>query len=237
MSFSDFCVFTYDGVPTHDGVANVCAFFYDGVGHYYRALDIGIFTYCDGAEQNGIFDRSVYHRSLGNQRRFHFGRIGNIVRRLSGVTAVYLPLLVLEVEPSVSVENIHIRFPKRGNGSYVLPIAVELIRYHLLIVGKHFRDYVFTEIVFRRLIRFVLDEVFAEFFPGEDIYTHRSLCALGLLGFFLKFVNLALFVEIHNSETRRLLDGYVEHRYRAIGVLLFVHVKHCRIIHFINVVA
>ena len=73
--------------------------------------------------------------------------------------------------------------------------------------------------------------------PIEDIDTHGSEIALGMLRLLLKFHDLAcLRIGIHDTEAAGFPHGNLDNRNRSIRVVLSVAFQHLRVIHLIDVV-
>ena len=87
------------------------------------------------------------------------------------------------------------------------------------------------------LILLISDKIFLKLFPGENIHAHRGLGGLRMSGLFLKFIDMAVLVCVHYSETGGFLEADIKHGNGAIGLGLFMKIYHFGIIHFINVVA
>ena len=144
---------------------------------------------------------------------------------------------VLEVEGDVGIEQIHVSFPKAVDGSDVLPVALEGIGEHSLARREHGGKHVLAEVVAGAFLHFVLCEVLAQLLPAEDVDTHGSVCALGMLGLLVKLIDFAVLMSVENAEARGFLERNVDYRDGAGGVLLLVVLEHLVVVHLVDVVA
>ena len=133
-------------------------------------------------------------------------------------------------------QQIHVGFPKARDGSDVFPIALKGIGIHLFTCGQHGGDDVFTEIVGGIGIGIVGLQILHQFLAVEDIDTHGSLGAVGLLGLFTELVNGIILIGAHDTEAACLLDRHVDNGDGAIGAHLLMIAEHLGIVHLIDVV-
>ena len=83
----------------------------------------------------------------------------------------------------------------------------------------------------------IRNQELAKLLPVEDIDTHGSQIALGLFRFFLKFVDHAVFIGIHDTEAAGFPHGHFDHGDGSIRLVFFMVVQHLGIIHLIDVVS
>ena len=140
------------------------------------------------------------------------------------------PRLVRQVQTGFRREHIHVGIPERGEGTYVLPVALEAEG------RQHLGDDILAKVIFGTRIRLILREVAPQRFPGEHIDAHGCQIALGLAGFFGKLGDHILPIHRHDAEAAGLLPGDLHNGNGAGGVRFLVTAEHFGIIHLIDVV-
>ena len=184
-----------------------------------------------------MLHRAVDFRAFRNQRIAHNSALGDVVRRKARILGVDAPLLIVQVNRHGHAEQVHVRFPQGLNRADVLPVALEVVCHHNLLVVQHRGDDVLAEVVGGCLVCLVRGQVRAELRPREDVNAHGRLVGLGLLGLFFKFNNVVVRVRIHDAEAARFFPRHRAHSNRRIRAFADVVLQHGVVVHLINMVA
>ena len=166
------CALADDAVLTDDGILDDRTLLDDGVRHDDTVADNSALFNNNACEQH----REVYHAvdlaALCYHGVLNLAGGACVMRRHYRVSGVDLPVVVQQIERNLRVKDIHVSFPQGVDGSNVLPVTIEVVRYHLFLVLEHCGDYVLTEILGCALVVFVVNKVLAELGPCEHINTH-----------------------------------------------------------------
>ena len=158
------------------------------------------------------------------------------MRGLYGALGPYRPVGVVEVYES-GREHVHIGVPEADDGADVAPVTGEAVGPHPLPVCEHLGDDVLAEVLGGVGVCLVLDEVFAQLLPVEDVDAHGGEVGLGLLGLFLELVYEAVLAGGEDAEAGGLLHGDLDDGDGAVGAIFGVLAEHVGIVHLIDVVA
>ena len=160
--------------------------------------------------------------------------ISDVVRRQCRVFRVDLPVLIVQRHGNFGIQQVHVGFPQRIDGTNVFPVAVECPCVHLFFCCQHIGDDVFAKVIGGAGNCGILFEVFAQFLPAEDIDTHRSQIALGIFGFLFKLIHFAVGFAVHDTETGSFVHGDLQNSNGAVRLFLFVECEHFLVIHFVD---
>ena len=141
------------------------------------------------------------------------------------------PVLVVQVELRVVVEERHVGLPERLDRPDVLPVAVVAIAVDPRPGVEHRRDDVRPE------IGPILRQPAAEGLLREDVDAHRGEVALGLLGLLLPVDDPVLVVEREDAHPRRLGERHPADGDRHVGAVAAVGGHERLVVHLVDVVA
>ena len=179
----------------------------------HRSVDLTAVSY-DGAGDLTV--RTVILR----RKRFHIG--------------INLPVLLIQIELRHDVNQLHVRFPVRGQCSDILPVAIEFICKKTLSLIMTVRDDVLAEIQSWSIL--VDLQSLLEGLPGENINSHGRQIAARMLRLLLEVRNLLFLIGDHNAKTLRLFHGNRHDRNGNICVIFLMKVQHGLIVHLVNMI-
>jgi hypothetical protein len=161
----------------------------------------------------------------------------DLVTGHTAVTAVNLPVLIEQVDTAVlRIEHFHVCFPERRDGAYVFPVAIKMISVHSASVTQEIGDDIITEIILRIRIGLVLDQIFAQDIPVENVNSHRCQVGLRVLRLLLEFGDAVVLICNHQTETGSILPRNLHNRNTEFSVLFLVETKEITVILFADLV-
>ena len=185
-----------------------------------------------------MVDGAVDLGAFGHEGVDNLGLLVDVGGRHGGVTGIDGGALVSpELEGRLLAQQIHVGFPQRIDGSYVLPVAVEGIGHHFVTGGQETGDDVLAKVVGGIGVFLVGDQGVPQHLPVEAVNAHGSVGGLGLGGLFLEFVNGVVGVGIQDTEAGSLRQRDISHGDGAGSLMLFVVGNHIGVVHLVDVVA
>ena len=176
--------------------------------------------------------------ALGDKTLADFGGLCNIARRHGLISGVDLMASrAVDIECRMLAEQIHIGFPKAGDRSDVLPIALKPVSVELVARIQNGRDDIFAEVIFAGAVSLVRLQERLQHAPFEDVDAHGRIRALGLFRLLFKFIDGTVLAGIHDAEAGGLLQRNLAHGNGAVGIALLMEAKHGGVVHLIDVVA
>ena len=176
--------------------------------------------------------------SFGDEAVSHLGALGDVMRRQTRGLGIDAPALVMHVDGRHGLhQEAHVGFPQALDGSDVLPVSLKVVREHALLIPQHGGDDILSEVVGALLVRFVIDEVFAQLLPGEDVDAHGGLVALRLLWLLFEFDDPVVRVCVHDAEAGRFLPRNGTNRDGRVRAVADVIIQHGVVIHLVDMVA
>ena len=158
------------------------------------------------------------------------GRRSDLGRRALLGASMDDPVLVIEVQLRIVLEQGHVRLPEGLDRPNILPVAAVAIAEDASAGLEHGRDDVGAE------VDPVLREPAAEGLLVEDVDAHRGEVTLGLLGLLLPFRDPVAIVEGQDPHPRRLCQWDPSDGDRHIGTMAPVGSHERRVVHLVDVV-
>ena len=125
------------------------------------------------------------------------------------ILCIDFPVWIIQIQLVVFAQQVHVCFPQGIHGSYILPVTLEFPCIQTLVLRKHSRNDILSEVMVAVRIIHICDQHFSQLLPVKDIDTHGSQIALRMLRLFLEFHDTVCFIRVHNTEAACFL-----HRYR-----------------------
>ncbi len=181
--------------------------------------------------QDGVDDRPGDHAAVADEALVDLRGRPDLGRGAFLGAGVDDPVLVVQVELGIVVEEAHVGLPERLDRPDVLPVAVVAVAEDAGVGGQHGRDDVRPE------VDPVLRQPAAERLLGEDVDAHRGEVALGLLGLLLPLDDPVVLVEREDPHPRRLGQRHAPDGDRDVGAVAAVGRHERLVVHLVDVVA
>ena len=160
----------------------------------------------------------------------------DVLRKRRSVFRVDLPCWIVQIQLISGINEVHICFPERVDGSDIFPVTFEFICGKCFIVVKETWDDILTKVMVGIRILHICKKNLAKKLPVENINTHRSKVALRMLWLFFEFNDAAVAICVHDTETACFFHRYFNDCDRCIGIHFLMVIQHFVVIHFINMV-
>ncbi len=203
----------------------------DRVEHDDRVAHDRPDAHAHARRQHRVHDRAVDDAAVADQASMDLGRGPDLGRRAFLGSGVDDPVLVVQVELGVVVQERHVGLPVRLDRPDVLPVAVVAVAEDPGAGVDHRRDDVAAE------VDVLLGEPAPQGLLREDVDAHRREVALGLLGLLLPLDDAVLLVHREDPHPGRLGEGHPPDRDRDVGAVAAMGGKERLVVHLVDVVA
>ena len=205
----------------HCSLFHNCSRHKNAVNHFCALSNL-----CSG-KQHRILYFTLYDTALGDKCAFYICILRNVLRKRRNILRINLPCTVVQIQTVLLVQKIHVRFPQRIDGSYILPVTLEFIGKQSFSVIQKRRNNILAEIMVGFFVLHICNQHLTEQLPVKNIDAHGCKIALRLCRLLFKLHDTPGFrVRIHDAEAARFFYRHLDYRDGCIRVIIFMGLKH-----------